>query len=338
MCATQLQAACVSVDRSSLSTRLRIRPWLTIVVAALGLSLCLSTASAQVVVHDDGLPSAYLFVTTVQRGKGAPELDKQIRKAVVEHAPVHLRDVPPKKMSALQASARCRDESVPCMRAVARVAGVEVLLAATLERGAGELTLSFMAFDARADAVTRVAHWQDGSEVTAETYAALPNLLSALFPEPGTPDMDFVAEANAPTDKPAEQRDIVSTSDDSPAAPSLLAPILVAGGGALLLGAGVVTGLMLNSTQVDYSDRAVVTRADAEGAEALRSRASTQASVANVFFGLGSVALVASGAWLAIELWGSGNKREQKAQATTLSPWVSSRELGLVLRHQGGGL
>jgi hypothetical protein len=224
------------------------------------------------------------------------------------------------------------------MRAVARAAGVEVLLAATLERGSGELTLSFMAFDARADAVTRVAHWQDGSEVTAETYAALPSLLSALFPEPGPPDMDFVAEANGKIEKPAEAGDVVSPTDVSPAPASVLAPILVAGGGALLLGAGLVTGLMLSSTQGDYSDRQVITRADAENADALRSRASTQASLANVFYGLGSVALVASGAWLAIELLGSGSKRESKAQATTLSPWVSPRELGLVLRHQGGGL
>ncbi|HTU57559.1 MAG TPA: hypothetical protein VMF89_03980, partial [Polyangiales bacterium] len=253
--------------------------------------------------------------------------------------PVHLRNgpPPPKKLSSLQSSARCRDESVPCMRAVARVAGVEVLLAATLERGSGELTLSFMAFDARADAVTRVAHWQDGSDVTAETYAALPNLLAALFPEPGPPDMDFVAEANDKTEKAAEPSTAVSPTDVGSAPASVLAPILVAGGGALLLGAGVVTGLMLSSTQGDYSDRQVITRADADAADALRSRASTQASLANVFYGLGSVALVASGAWLAIELWGS-SKREAKPQATTLSPWVSPRELGLVLRHQGGGL
>jgi hypothetical protein len=327
MCATQLQACCVSLDRSS---------WLTLLVAGLGLSLCLSTASAQAVEHDDGLPSAFLFVTTVQRGKPVPELDKQIRAAVVEHAPVHLREAPAKKLSALQSAARCRDESVPCMRAVARVAGVEVLLAATLERGAGELTLSFMAFDARADAVTRVAHWQDGSEVTAETYAALPSLLAALFPEPGPPDMDFVAEANESGAQPGQQRSLVGTNDVSPTSPSLLGPILVAGGGALVLGAGVVTGLMLNSTQDDYSDRQVITRADAEDADALRSRASTQASLANVFYGLGSVALVASGAWLAIELLGSTSKREHNAQ-TTLSPWLSPRELGLVLRHQGGG-
>jgi hypothetical protein len=339
MCARQLQAFCVSLDRSSSSRLPRIRHWLTSVVAITGLSfsLCLPTASAQVVEHDDGLPSALLFTTTVHRGRPVPELDKQIHKAVAEHAPVHLRDVPPKKLSALQASARCRDESVPCMRAVARVAGVEVLLAATLERGSGELTLSFMAFDARADAVTRVAHWQDGSDVTAETYAALPNLLASLFPEPGPPDMDFVAEANATTEKPAEQRSIVSTTDVSSVPRSLLAPILVAGGGALLLGAGVVTGLMLNSTQGDYSEREVVTRTDAEDAETLRSRASTQATLANVFYGLGSVALVASGAWLAIELWGGG-KREQSAPTTTLSPFVSPREVGLVLRHQGGAL
>jgi hypothetical protein len=293
------------------------------------------SASAQVVEHDDGLPSALLLATTVQRGKPVAELDKQIQKAVVEHAPVHLRAVPPKKLSALQAAARCHDESVQCLRSVARTTGVEVLLAATLERGAGELTLSFMAFDARADAVTRVAHWQDGPEVSAETYAALPSLLSALFPEPGPPDMDFVAEANAVTAKPTELQSASPTHVVSPTERSLLAPVLVAGGGALLLGAGLVTGLMLNATQKDYSDKNVLTRADAEDADALRSRASTQATLANVFLGLGSVALVASGAWLAIELW-SSEKKSERAAATTLSPWITPRQVGLVLRHQGG--
>jgi hypothetical protein len=274
----------------------------------------------------------------VQRGKPVAELDKQIRKAVVEHAPVHLLDGGPKKLSALQAGARCRDESVRCLRSVAQHAGVEVLLAATLERGAGELTLSFMAFDARADAVTRVAHWQDGSDVTAETYAALPNLLAALFPEPGPPDMDFVAEANASggtQQQPARPLDVATGSGVHAAQRSLLAPILVASGGALLLGAGIVTGVMLNSTQSDYTDKQVNTRADAERADALRSRASTEASLANVFYGLGNVALVASSAWLAIELWGSGNKREH-ASNTTLAPWIAPRQLGLVLRHEGG--
>jgi hypothetical protein len=92
---------------------------------------------------------------------------------------------------------------------------------------------------------------------------------------------------------------------------------------------------MLSSTQSDYSDKEVRTRADAERADALRSRASTEASLANVFYGLGSVALVASSAWLAIELWGSGNKQEH-ASTTTLAPWVAPRQLGLVLRHEGG--
>ena len=340
MVQTELEASGV-FDRSSTSRAPRF--WqlcLVLTVAALiGLTAGISAACAQAGQNAEGLPDAILLATHVQRGKSVAELDKQIRKAVVEHAPVHLLEGAPKKLSALQASARCRDESVACLRNVAKLAGVEVLLAATLERGAGELTLSFMAFDARADAVTRVAHWQDGSDVTAETYAALPNLLAALFPEPGPPDMDFVAEANAgsggTTEPTARPLDLAQSSGTRASERSLLAPILVASGGALLLGAGVVTGVMLNSTQNDYSDKEVHTRADAERADALRSRASTEASLANVFYGLGSVALVASSAWLAIELWGSGNKQEH-ASATTLAPWIAPRQLGLVLRHEGG--
>jgi hypothetical protein len=338
MCPTELEASGVSLDRSSTSRAPRIwQSCLAFAVAGfINLTWGDTLALAQVGQNDDGLPSALLLATHVQRGKPVVELDKQIRRAVVEHAPVHLREAPAKKLSALQVAARCHDESVGCLRAVAKSVGVEVLLAATLERGAGELTLSLMAFDARADAVTRVAHWQDGSEVTAETYAALPSLLAALFPEPGPPDMDFVAEANAGVEEVPATRPTTPLSSTRVSEHSWLAPILVASGGALLLGAGIVTGVMLNSTQDDYSDKNVRTRADAERADALRSRASTEASLANVFYGLGSVALVASGAWLAIELWSSPDKQDHAA-TTTLAPWLAPRQVGLVLRHQGGG-
>jgi hypothetical protein len=278
-------------------------------------------------------------VTSVQRGRAIPELDRQLRKATAEHAPVQLVDGPAKRLSALQASAHCRDESVACLRSVAQLARVDVLLAATLERGSSDFTLNMMAFDARADSVTRVAHWQDGSEVTAETYAALPNLLAALFPQPsGPPDMDFVAEANPPAAvKPAEPAASSVSLSDAPRKRSLLAPILVASGGALILGAGIVTGLMLSSTQGNYDSQAVRTRSDAEAADSLRSRGSTEASLANVFYGLGSVVLVASGAWLAVELWKSSASADSSQRAATkLSPWVSPRQVGLVLRHEGG--
>jgi hypothetical protein len=334
MRATQLEANCVGFDRSSTSRAPRSWQWcLSVTVSLTLLSLCGRVTAQAAQVDDDGLPKALLCTTSVQRGKSVPELDKQIHKAIVEHAPVHLVAGPPKKLSSLQAGARCHDESVACLRTVARAAGVEVLLAATLERGAGELTLTFMAFDARADAVTRVAHWQDGSDVTAETYAALPNLLSALFPEPGPPDMDFVAEANNASSEAAAAPGVTaSASTDTASERSLLAPLLVASAGALLIGAGVGTGLMLNATQSDYEKVDVTTRADAESADSLRARAGTQATLANVFYGLGSVALVASGAWLTWELM-RGDKQQER---TTLSPWLTPRQVGFVLTHQGG--
>ena len=345
MCATQLEASCVSlVDRSSTPRAPRLwQSCLTVAVAGLISLLCQRAVSAQAHAQsaqahaqDEGLPKALLFATSVQRGRPLPELDRQIRKAIIEHAPVQLLDGSPKRLSALQASAHCRDESVACLRAVAQQARVEVLLAATLERGASDFTLNLMAFDARADAVTRVAHWQDGSEVTAETYAALPSLLAALFPEPGPPDMDFVAEAKSREVQPAAPTaPSLALHDSLPRKHSLLAPILVASGGALILGAGVVTGLMLGSTQGNYDSKDVRTRSDAEAADSLHSRGSTEASLANVFYGLGSVVLVASGAWLAIELWKNSASSSERA-ATQLSPWLAPRQVGLVLRHQGG--
>src|SRR5262245_35055953 len=112
MCATQLQATCVSLDRSSTLPRVsRIGPFRLAVVFA-----CLIVGSnvAAQSQNDEGLPPALLLTTNVQRGKPVPELDKQIQRAVIEHAPVHLVEGPAKKLSTLQAAARCHDESVNC--------------------------------------------------------------------------------------------------------------------------------------------------------------------------------------------------------------------------------
>lgn len=301
-------------------------PWCAVVAAQTGGAQQLHGPK----VDDDGLPLALLFSTRLNRGKPLPTLDKAIRSAVVEHAPVHLEEDRAEPLSALQAAVHCREDTVECMRAVASKASVEVLIVPSVERGAGELTLTFMAFDARADAIARVAHWQDGADIRPETIAALPDLIAGLFPEPGPPDIDFVAEAKANAESAAGPVDGASG-----AKLSLLAPILVAGAGALLIGAGVVTGLMLRSTQADYDTTDIRTRTDARAADDLHAEASTQATVANVFYGLGGVALVASGTWLAIEWLGSSEEPAQQTH-TRLSPWVAPRQVGIVVRHQGG--
>lgn len=349
MCATPLEASSVSLVVHNLTLRLRSyrRSCFSFTFATLACFASLpEPASAQPdnteaqAAAPDGVPSALLTATTVQRGRSVTSLDKEIRAAVVGHAPVRLRDGSTKKLSALQAAAHCRTETVECLRSIASAAGVDVVIVPALERGTGELTLNFLAFDARSDTITRVAHWQDGSEITPETHAALPSLVGALFPEPtSSPDLDLVVEVNeeAPIGlgrgRPVSDRGPGSVDDRS----SLLPPLLVAGGGALLLGAGVLSGLLLESTQDDYDSADIRTREDAEAADALRSRASTQASLANVFYGLGSVALVASGAWLAIELLGSSRTPSGSGQARTrVAPWVSPQQVGVVLRHQGG--
>jgi len=307
--------------------------WLSLVIQSHSAHAEQSAVAAEA--SDDGLPLALLTATTVQRGKSAlvTSLDKEIRTAVAEHAPVHLIDGAPKKLSSFQAAAHCRDEAVECLRAIAAKAGVEVVLSPSLERGSGELTLSFLAYDARMDAITRVAHWQDGSEITPETHDALPSLIGALFPEPGPPDMDFVAEAEA-----ASQPAVVDASGQPVGAgPSLLPPLLVAGGGVALIGAGLLTGMLLQSTQADYDAADIETRQDAEAADALHAKASTQASVANIFYGLGSVALVASGAWLAVEIFGAARDSDRGERARTrVRPWVAPQSVGVVVRHQGG--
>jgi hypothetical protein len=119
-------------------------------------------------------------------------------------------------------------------------------------------------------------------------------------------------------------------------------PLLLAGGGALILGAGAVMGAVFNSSQSEY-DRLVtptgagdtITRDNADQAVSKASAARTQATVANVLFGLGGATLVGAGIWLAVELT---RKPEASYEHVQLSPLLGPNQVGLVLTQHGAGL
>jgi hypothetical protein len=62
----------------------------------------------------------------------------------------------------------------------------------------------------------------------------------------------------------------------------------------------------------------------------------TNAVISNVFIGVGSAVLVASGIWLAVEL--SSNRSSQYDDHVHLTPLLGAHEVGLMLTHRGAGL
>ena len=109
----------------------------------------------------------------------------------------------------------------------------------------------------------------------------------------------------------------------------------------LIIGAGVVMGLAMKSSQNEY-DRAVtpglngvISRDNADLATSKESAGSTQATVANVLYGLGGAALVGAGIWLAVEL---SRKSDQSYERVQVAPLLGPNQLGLMITQRGAGL
>jgi hypothetical protein len=252
------------------------------------------------------------------------------------------------------------------LRAVASEFGVEVLIAPAIEVGQGDLVLTFLYFDARgAGSLVRVTHWQLGPKLTPDTLAVVPELLDALLPHTLTAPLPAtsVPLANAPApgtgtplanapapmtstpraSAPPEQGSLAHTRELQAARaeharqvmPSSvpIAPCVVVAGGVALIGAGAVTGLVMQGNAHDYRAQPVHTRAEADVAANTRQTLGTQARLANVLYGVGAGAAVLGSAWLMLELLGRGERATTSA-STQLTATVTPMQLGIVLQRR----
>jgi hypothetical protein len=182
----------------------------------------------------------------------------------------------------------------------------------------------------------------------------VPELLRELFGLPPKPVAPPPVAAQPPAAKPElptgpSASELTEPLPEPPMeAPSAsrsvpIGPLLLGGGGVVLLGAGLVMGLTVISAEDDYEALTSDTlKLDPQNAEDIIDHANgrketgqTNAVITNVFLGLGSAAVIASGIWLALELADRSPRYEDQVQ---LSPMIGRHELGLVLTHRGAGL
>jgi hypothetical protein len=135
----------------------------------------------------------------------------------------------------------------------------------------------------------------------------LDELLGSRTAAAAEPSPEGAEELPAPAALPEPEAGTASgTYDDSAtmgeARALPVAPMIIAGTGALLVGAGIVFGVMANGTEDDYSKQAVTSMAEARAASSLRDRGRRQALIANVLFGAGATAAAVGGVWLLLSI------------------------------------
>ena len=302
---------------------------------------------------------AVLLATSGGQASGTA-LDSVIGAALDDLHVVNVVARPGMDLSAVQLALDCVAETAQCLRTVTTQNAADVLIAPNVSRTAGELVLTILHFDSRSGQMRRAAHRQQGQTLNSSTLDAVPGMLRELFDLP--PPQPKAAPVAAPASQPAGQQPTVagteSSAQEAPAAATEplpeapmeapgeskrvpVGPLLLGGGGLVIVGAGVVMGLVMNSSQKSYDDLTMprddgtITVDNARAADEKAKSAKTQAVVADVLFGVGGAALIGAGIWLAVELT---RRPDQSYEHVRVSPMVGPNQLGLMLTTRGAGL
>ena len=298
--------------------------------------------------------SSTVLLATSGGHASARALDSVISAALDDLKVVNVVARPGLDLGAVQLALDCVAETPQCLRIVTTQHEADVLVAPTLARIANELVLTLLRFDARTGKTQRVLKRQPGQTLSSDTLDAVPALLRELFelpPEEAAPP---------PAAKPEPKPDLMPSDGISPTlseplpeppmeAPSEgrkfpVGPLLLGGGGVILIGAGLIMGLTVMSAEDSFDEAAarvkgisdpVEAQAAVDRANGFRDTGEANAVISNVFLGLGSAVVVASGIWLAVELTSRSRHDDQQVK---LSPMIGRHELGLVLTHSGAGL
>jgi hypothetical protein len=309
-----------------------------------------SPVAAQQLAANKPQTSSTVLLATSGGHASARALDSVISAALDDLKVVNVVARPGLDLGAVQLALDCVAETPQCLRIVTTQHEADVLVAPTLARISNELVLTLLRFDARTGKTQRVLKRQPGQTLSSDTLDAVPALLRELFELP--PEEKAPAPEPKPELKPSEG--ISPTLSEPLPEPPMEAPsegrkfpvgpLLLGGGGVIMIGAGLIMGLTVMSAQDSYEEatRNLAGISDPEDAQnavdeanGFKDTGETNAVITNVFLGIGSAVVVASGIWLAVELTSRSRHDDQQVK---LSPMIGRHELGLVLTHRGAGL
>jgi hypothetical protein len=230
----------------------------------------------------------------------------------------------------MQLTIDCVGETADCLRAAARQAEAESLLAPSVQRDGDAVTVSFLHFDPETGAARTVKRRYAGERIGEQALSGVSEMMVELF------------GANEPAIRPNETAPAPLASEPAGPPPTAAEPaparkaklpivaIVLGGVGVALIGTSIAFGVMANSNDNAYLDSRPDSKSEVDQATGKVDTAQTQAVVSNVTLGLGAAALVGAGVALYWQL--KEQKSESSAPASVaLTPRVAPRELGLTL-------
>jgi tetratricopeptide (TPR) repeat protein len=140
-------------------------------------------------------------------------------------------------------------------------------------------------------------------------------------------DEDASAQSEADGGGRAAARNAGGGGDELP-----LGPILVAGGGGLVLAAGIIAGASAGALEDDYAEAPVGTPEEAAAARGLYEDAEDRALLSNVLLGVGAAGVIGGAVWYALTMGDDEADGSEGARASVRgAPWIAPSGGGVVL-------
>jgi hypothetical protein len=198
-------------------------------------------------------------------------------------------------LPSMQLAIDCVGETAQCLSLAAKQAEAEGLVAPMVRRIGAEIVVTLLLHDVRKRmAITAATRRYSGGNFEDQALDGLPAMVRELF---GLAAPVAAAEAAPPVKLPAASEEPESSSETAPpiaAKPSsLVLPIVLGSAGVAFIAAGVVLGMVSQSGEDAYAKMAVKDPTTAGRALDKYDSAATQATLANIAFGVGAASLAA---------------------------------------------
>jgi hypothetical protein len=238
-------------------------------------------------------------------------------------------------LPAMQLAIDCVGQIAECMAAVTREAGVEALVAPVLRSQGDQVLVTLLYFDVHENQVRGVTRQLSGRSVAQAMLDAVPGMVREAFGVSSEPRAEAIVPAAPTADARAEARSRRHRRV------ALAVPITLGGVGVALLASGIGLGVASQHHQDAYGKAPTATKSQIDHALDKLHTAQHQALAANLCFGIGGAALVASLAtWLYFRFEARGSAREPEAQRqarrVSLVPSLSRYAWGLSLEGSLG--
>jgi hypothetical protein len=307
----------VSINSSSLGESMA-SAWL---LACAALLLVVQSSSAQVATARAQSVAVLRATDSSASVELAGLVDGALARDLSGIAGIERPTVSPVDFADIQMTVGCTDESDSCLGSIARTAQVEAILVRELSvDSGGTISLRLLYFDTRQGASTSaqlVVATSEKSRLDTE----LPKLVRKVFgladpvesrhaaasqtdpPLTQSAQREPSLRSNPPPPDAHAQADRALSSSTSAADGGISALTWVTlGTGAATLAAGVIVGALSQSDFDDFKSSRVVTRQDADRANAAFDTAHTKAVVANVLMPVGGALLALGATLLVIDL------------------------------------